>query len=98
MAMRAASQGLEISYRRKSRSDECFVDYVDGFLETMIRERRDASSRQCYSKRRTEKLKTPDAQTERSVRSLGRSNLYIPEEPNIAIGHSRNEKSAQRRE
>ena len=29
----------------------------------MIRKRRDASSRQCYSKRRTEKLKSPDAQT-----------------------------------
>ena len=57
---------------KQSRSDECFVDYVAGFLETMIRKRRDAPSRQCYSKRRTEKLKTPDVKTERWVRSFGR--------------------------
>jgi len=46
-----------------SRSDECFVDYVEGFLETMIGKKCDASSRQCYSKRRTAKLKTPHAKT-----------------------------------
>ena len=29
---------------KQLRSDECFVDYVEGFLETMIRKRRDASA------------------------------------------------------
>jgi len=46
------------------------VDCVGEFLETMIRKRRDASSRQWYSKRRTEKLKTPDAKTERPNRGF----------------------------
>jgi len=32
-------------------------------LETKIRNSRDASVRQCYSKRRTDELKPPDAQT-----------------------------------
>src|SRR5688572_12496197 len=55
----------------RSRSDECFVDYVEGFWETMIRKRCDASSRQRYSKRRTEKLKSPDPQTEHAIKSFG---------------------------
>jgi len=50
----------------------------DGDAETMIGKRRlgksrDASPRQCYSKRLTERLRTPDAKTEQAITSLGRS-------------------------
>ena len=50
----------------------------------------DTSSRQCYSKRRTEKLITPDAKTERPVRSLGRPySRYFPKNPKLPL-RSRN--------
>jgi len=47
---------------------------------------RDVSLRQCYSKRHTEKLKTPDAQTV-ALGSPGGTFPRFPEEPNTAIGN-----------
>src|SRR5687768_12113374 len=71
---------------KQSRSDECFVDCVEGFWETTIRKRRDASSRQCYSKRRTERLKTPDAKTEQADHELGPTNSrYFSKNPKLAL-------------
>jgi len=59
-------------------SDDCDA-------ETMIGKRRDASPRQGYSERRTEKLITPHAKTERAITSLGRPFPIFPEKTHLLL-------------
>jgi hypothetical protein len=58
--------------RNQSRWDECSVDYVEGFLETMVWKRVMRRHGNATRNAALEKLITPHAKTEWPVRSLGR--------------------------